>query len=219
MGPEPGQTELFNWSYPPFWADAALFCQRDAVLLAQWRENAAASLGPYPWGQEMRPRQALNLSLFLRPIPPTPVFPPLNHSVYLPLLRQPSGIILSGWSPESAGFSWSKCPQATIYLHLGDVEPEQMYRLIWQGATLGEQKITVRVNETVLETFTDQIPLTQPAERIWLIPGSVLQNHQLNSITFDLPNAHPADELDNRLLALAFFSLRLEKATELRPRP
>jgi len=209
---------FFDWRYPPFRASPALFCQRDADLLAQWLSGPTPSLGTYEWGQEMRPQQGINLSL--SPLSGTPLSAPipLSYTLYLPLLSQPTGLLLTGWSPVVEGFSWSKCSQATVHLPLGAVDPARTYRLLWKGATIDRQTITLRVNDATVETFSWDVSPGQPEERTWLIPGSHLQSDQLNVITFDLPMARPASELDNRPLALAFFALRLEivEATWLR---
>jgi hypothetical protein len=208
---------FFDWRYPPFRASPDLFCQRDADLLAQWLSGPAPSLGTYEWGQEMRPQQGINLSLSPTPGIPRPATNSMPHTLYLPLLNQPTGLVLVGWSPVSGGFSWSKCPQATVYLPLGAVDRAQTYRLLWEGATIGPQTITLRVNDVRVETFTWDVHSDQPEERAWLIPGSSLQSDQFNAITFDLPTARPASEIDNRPLALAFFALRLEIVATTRP--
>lgn len=211
MRPQPDLQEYFDWHYPPFRASPALFCQRDTVLLAQWLQQNDATSHSYRWGRILQPQQAINL-LPSTPAVPTPVPLPLAYTVYLPLLAQHTGLFLTGWTPPDDGFSWSKCPQASVYVPLGTVDAAQTYQLIWQGATLGEQTMTLYINHEPLETFTWNVAPDAPAERIWLIPGSLLRSNQLNAITFDLPQAHPPHKLDNRPLALAFFTLRLEPA-------
>lgn len=214
---QPEQQELFDWRYPPFRASPGLFCQRDDDLVAQWLGQVAPTLGVYRLGDVMRPQQSLNLTLPYRLTDPSPPIIPSPHTIYLPLLNQSTAILLAGWSPLVGDFSWSKCPSATVYLSLGEVDPAQTYQLIWQGATLGQQTITLRINDVPVETFIWKVSVNQPEERAWLIPGSLLRAYEFNRITFDLPDARPANEIDNRPLALAFFALRLEVMEGMRP--
>ncbi|MBK9053088.1 MAG: hypothetical protein IPL78_19910 [Chloroflexi bacterium] len=83
---------------------------------------------------------------------------------------------------------------------------------------MGQQTLTLRINDVPVETFVWDVSVDQPEERTWLISGALLQAHQLNRITFDLPDARSPNEIDNRALALAFFALRLEAVADTRPR-
>ena len=218
MVDQPGQQELFDWRYPPFRASPQLFCQRDEDLLAQWLRQADPALGTYRLGDLMQPQQGVDLTLPPGFTTPLLEISPSAYTIYLPLLNQSPGLLLTGWSPLSGRYSWSKCPQATVYLHLGEVNSAQSYQFFWQGATLGQQTLTLRINDVPVETFVWDVSVDQPEERAWLIPGALLQAHQLNRITFDLPDARPPNEIDNRALALAFFALRLEAVEDTRPR-
>lgn len=215
----PEQQEMFDWRYPPFRASPDLFCQRDEDLVVHWLGQADPVLGTYRWGDLMQPRQGVNLTPPDQPVNPQGAVFPAIHIVYLPLLTQSTGLLLSGWTPVLDGFSWSKCPRATVYLSLGEIDPTQTYQLVWQGATVGQQTITLRINDVPLETFSWDVPIAQSEERSWLIPGSLWQAHQFNRITFDLPTARPANDIDNRRLALAFLTLRLVVMDGARPQP
>lgn len=218
MQVQPALREHFDWQYPPFRASSELFCQRDATLLAQWLQQNDPASEAYRWGEPVGPQQRVNLLLPVTPAAAAPATPPLPHNVYLPVLIQPGSLFLTGWSPPTAQFTWSKCQQATVYLFLNTVAPAQTYRLTWRGATIGQQTITLRVNGVPVDTFTWDVALDAPQERTWLIPGTLLQAGELNEITFDLPDARPPREIDNRPLALAFFEMNLDVVEEVRPR-
>lgn len=215
LGNQPGGVGFFDWRYPPFAASPELFCERDQALLQAWFAEpvVAQAIG---FGAEVAAQQG-RTTMLSTSIPDQPLSTPLPYEVYLPLLQQPAFVLISGWSPVVDGYRWSKCPQAMIYVPLGEVDPEQDYQLVWRGATNGPQSITLQVNGQVVDTFAWDVPIAQPETRAWLVPGVMLRSDAQNEIIFDLPDARPPNALDTRLLALAFFSIRIEKVAESRP--
>lgn len=215
LGNQPGGVGFFDWRYPPFAASPELFCERDQALLQAWFAEPviAQAIG---FGAEVGASQGRTTISSDTPLNPYSAVS-LPRQVYLPLIQQPAFILISGWSPTVDGYRWSKCPQAVIYVPLGEVEPERDYQLVVRGATNGPQTITLQVNEQALDTFVWDVPVTQPEIRVWLIPGAVLRSGAQNEIQFDLPDARPPNGLDTRLLALAFFSIRIEEVVESRP--
>ena len=121
-----------------------------------------------------------------------------------------TNIPFKNFSQAETTFRWSSAKTAKILFHIEDKNlfNEKLYLHI---ATLGDQKISIYLNGHKLY---DKL-LNTPDKMLNLrFKKSWLHEKKLNSITFDLPNAHRPSNGDTRTLAIQFKSMQFEKLNQ-----
>lgn len=110
-----------------------------------------------------------------------------------------------GFSPAEPEFRWTDGPRAEILFQY--VGPNALPALVRLKADfLGQQRLTISLNGTVL------------GQGVWSGPNQVIElkvapeqlTAGLNTLTFELPDAHRPPSADPRILAMALRTLSLE---------
>lgn len=110
-----------------------------------------------------------------------------------------------GFSAAEAAWRWTAEKRAVLFYPLDTVDRQATYELTLRGGTLGNQRLEVRIDDTVIGGFT----LDGFAARDYTlsIDGAMLQEG-LNRLELSLPDAY-APAGDARQLGLALVALRL----------
>jgi hypothetical protein len=192
--------DLFSWQYPQFAANNQMLC-RMAETRTRQIVTERSVLRPYQWGEPIV--FGVDTAVTVRNIPPPG--------------SSPAALI--GWAPvdnDRAPVRELFCDQAAVLFLLEDV-PEDAIELQLRAAAIGEQRVTLRLNGTLIgETiFVQQPKMVGETAVFSLNPAQFLPN-QTNELQLSLSDIVPSPNPDpSRLrLAIEFITLSPESLSE-----
>ncbi len=230
---------LFNWKYPQFLATGASLCERNLEYSLDAVESDDVDLFVYAPGDEINYHSGYDEVIEPRTDNRHPLLSTGSKMIqttrramqaawhravqkgtlleiqraFLPLAMKPltqPNALFAGWSASETGLRWSECTSARILFKLGSLDNTlSRYKMEIRSGSLGEQSVTVLLNETQIGRLSFPGSPARPSTRTLHFDGALLKAHAINQITFYLPDARQPDNGDARELGLALRSLKI----------
>ncbi len=113
----------------------------------------------------------------------------------------------SGWYGPTGDRCWSRGHTAGLDIRLPQTTPGEQVRLTLRASGLGPQRVTVRVNGTVVGVMDlDRTPANHHLQ----LPATKLRFGEINSLVFEIPDARAPDNGDPRILGVNYRWIRLD---------
>ncbi len=112
----------------------------------------------------------------------------------------------NGWSKAEKTIRWTNGRKAAIYLPMNFDKSYQGF-ITMQINTLGKQEIKYTINDHYIGS---QVAQGRDINLTFKFNPNILHKNNINKIEFEFPDAHKPDNGDQRILAMALKSFRIE---------